>query len=265
MCIDGAVGENAANSRTDVVIVQVLLNFNRPAPLRAIDVDGAIGAGTKDAIREFQSRVMKVPNPDGRVDPGGSTLTALRAGLPPFNSALSLSELLLKGIMPSGTMEKIRLYLPGLRTGMAARSISTALRQAHVLAQVGHESMSFVYAEEIASGAAYEGRADLGNTQPGDGVRFKGRGLIQLTGRTNYTKYGRAIGRDLTSGDNPKLVATDPALTVDAAGWFWSTHNLNALADADDVVAITRVVNGGLNGLADRRAYLRRAKFFFGL
>jgi putative chitinase len=266
MCIDRSVGESpAANSRADAVIVQVLLNFNRPVPLRMIDTDGVVGPASKDAIREFQLRVLKSPKPDGRVDPGGRTLAALRAGLPPFIPASSLSELLLKGIMPLGPLEKIRRYLPGLQAGMAKRSITTALRQAHFLAQVGHESMSFVYAEEIASGAAYEGRATLGNTQPGDGVRFKGRGLIQLTGRTNYTNYGAAIGKNLTEGDNPKLVATDPALGVDAACWFWSVHNLNLLADADDIIAITKTVNGGLNGLEARKAYLRRAKFFMGL
>jgi putative chitinase len=265
MCIDRSVGENGVNSRTDAVIVQVLLNFNRPVPLRVIEVDGVVGSGTKEAIREFQSRVLKSPKPDGKVDPGGRTLTTMRAGLPPFRPASSLSELLLKGIMPLGTWAKIRLYLPGLQAGMAVRGINTALRQAHFLAQLGHESMSFVYAEEVASGEAYEGRVTLGNTQPGDGVRFKGRGLIQLTGRTNYTDYGRAIGRNLTEGDNPRLVATDPALSVGAACWFWSTRDLNRLADADDIIAITRRVNGGLNGLAERKAYLRRAKFFFGL
>lgn len=264
MCIDGSVGENAVNSGTEAVVVQVLLNFNRPVPLRPIETDGVVGPATKEAIREFQSRILKSPKPDGRVDPGGRTLAAMRAGLPPFNSA-SLSALLLKGIMPLGTWANITLYLPGLQAGMARRSINTALRQAHFLAQLGHESMSFRYAEEIASGAAYEGRATLGNTQPGDGMRFKGRGLIQLTGRANYTDYGRAIGRNLTEGNSPRLVATDPTLAVGAACWFWSTRNLNLLADTDNITAITRSVNGGLNGLEARRAYLRRAKFFFGL
>ena len=118
------------------------------------------------------------------------------------------------------------------------------------------------FSEEIASGAEYEGRVDLGNTQPGDGVRFKGRGLIQLTGRANYTKYGKARHRDFTTGDNPKLIATRPALAVDVACWFWKQHKLNALADRDDVTAVTQVINGGLNGLADREAKLARAKFF---
>jgi putative chitinase len=86
----------------------------------------------------------------------------------------------------------------------------------------------------------YEGRGDLGNTQPGDGRRFKGRGLIQLTGRANYEEYGQAKGRNFVDGDNYKLLATDPELAVDVACWFWKTRGLNALADADDVRAVTR-------------------------
>ena len=265
MCLDKSVGENGVNSRDDVVIVQVLLNFNRPVPLRAVEVDGSIGQETKDAIREFQSRVLKLPNPDGRVDVGGHTLAALRDGLPPFSPNSPNLELMLKGIMPLATSTKIRLYLPHLQAGMAKRGIDSALRQAHFLAQLGHESMAFVYAEEVASGAAYEGRVDLGNTQPGDGKRFKGRGLIQLTGRNNYVAYGTDIGKNLTDGDNPTHVATIPSLAVDVACWFWDTKELNALADADDIIGITQVVNGGLNGLHDRKAYLRRAKFFFQL
>lgn len=115
---------------------------------------------------------------------------------------------------------------------------------------------------EIASGDAYEGRADLGNTQPGDGPRFKGRGLIQLTGRANYKAYGDAIGIDLLDADGCRRVATDPNLAVDVACWFWETRGLNALADQDDVRAITRRINGGLNGLADRERQLARGKFF---
>jgi putative chitinase len=169
----------------------------------------------------------------------------------------------LKGIMPLGRDDKVALYWPGLKAGMARRRIDTALRQAHFLAQLGHESMSFIHAEELASGEAYDGRADLGNTQPGDGPRFKGRGLIQLTGRANYAKYGLAIGRDLTSDDDkPKAVAREPDLAVDVACWFWETRNLNTHADADDVREITRRINGGYNGLEDRMAYLARARFF---
>ena len=149
-----------------------------------------------------------------------------------------------------------------LRANALSRSRDSPLRRAHFLAQVGHESAELLYVEEIANGDAYEGRVDLGNTQPGDGRRFKGRGLIQLTGRANYRDYGATIGVDLEVNDNWKRVSTDPALTVDVAGWFWKNNRINDLADKDDVRLVTRRVNGGLNGLADRTRQLGRAKFF---
>ncbi|MCC6720131.1 MAG: glycoside hydrolase [Acetobacteraceae bacterium] len=162
--------------------------------------------------------------------------------------------------MPAASPARIDRYLAPLLAGMAARHIDTPLRRAHFIAQLAHESGAFRFAEELADGRAYEGRADLGNSQPGDGPRFKGRGLIQLTGRANYAAYGAAIGRDLLADPTP--LASDPALAVDVACWFWETRGLNAMADADDVTRITRRINGGLNGLADRQANLGRAKFF---
>lgn len=125
------------------------------------------------------------------------------------------------------------------------------------MAQVCHESGGFRYTEELADGTAYEGRSDLGNTEPGDGARFKGRGYIQVTGRYSYMRLGQYVGRDLLSF--PEQVALLP-LSVESAGWFWKTRGLNALADADDIVAITRKVNGGLNGISSRSEYLHRAK-----
>jgi putative chitinase len=142
---------------------------------------------------------------------------------------------------------------------LARYDIVTMLRIAHFLAQIAHESDGFSTTEEYASGAAYEGRADLGNTQPGDGVRFKGRGLIQLTGRANYASYGRRIGMDLIA--DPARAA-DPATSLVLACEYWSRTDggLNHFADRDDIVAITRAINGGRNGLDDRRSYLVRAK-----
>ena len=259
MCIEQPVGQSCANAHNDVLVVQVLLNLSRPASLPRIGMDGGYGNETGRAISEFQARAMGQATPDGRVDPGGQTLVALRGGVPTG----ALDGMKLRGVMPAATPERIARYLPHLIAGMAERHIDTPLRQAHFIAQLAHESGAFVYAEELADGRAYEGRADLGNSQPGDGPRFKGRGLIQLTGRFNYAKYGTAIGRDLL-GD-PKPVATDPALAVDVACWFWETHGLNAFADADDVTTITHRINGGEIGLAERKAYLRRAKFFLGL
>lgn len=135
--------------------------------------------------------------------------------------------------------------------------MESPLRLAHFLAQLIHESRSFRYMEEIASGKAYEGRADLGNTEPGDGVRFKGRGPIQITGRANYRRFGRKIGIDLES--NPDVAAV-PSIGLHLALEYWKDRNLNALADADDVLAITKRINGGTNGLADRKAHLAKVK-----
>jgi putative chitinase len=128
---------------------------------------------------------------------------------------------------------------------------------------VAHESDGFCTCEEYASGAAYEGRRDLGNTQPGDGKRYKGRGLIQLTGRANYKKYGDRIGQDLVG--NPTKAA-DPATSLILACEYWKNTRggLNQFADRDDVVTITRAINGGLNGLDDRKKYLAKAKQVLG-
>lgn len=123
------------------------------------------------------------------------------------------------------------------------------LRLIHFVAQVGHESGGFKYMQEIASGAAYEGRRDLGNTQVGDGVRYKGRGVIQLTGRANYRNYGRALGMDFER--HPDIVAT-PSIGMLVACKYWSDKGLNALADIGDIQTITRRINGGLNGYDDR-------------
>lgn len=145
----------------------------------------------------------------------------------------------------------------GANVHVPAHNITSPLRLAHFIAQLGHESGGFIYMEEIASGQAYEGRADLGNTQPGDGRRFKGRGPIQITGRTNYRKYGRLAGIDL---ENHPDIAALPSIGMLTACLYWSDHGLNALADADNTEAITRKINGGVNGLADRRARLTAAK-----
>ncbi|MCU4518616.1 glycoside hydrolase [Acinetobacter schindleri] len=135
--------------------------------------------------------------------------------------------------------------------------LDNPLRFIHFLAQLAHESGNFRYMEEIASGAAYEGRKDLGNTQPGDGKRYKGRGPIQLTGRANYRKYGQQLGIDFEN--NPEIVAI-PSIGLMVACKFWSDNDLNALADKDDVLTITRRINGGTNGLADRKAHLAKLR-----
>jgi predicted chitinase/LysM repeat protein len=167
---------------------------------------------------------------------------------------VSLAQL--RAIMPNLSASKAAQYLPHLNRAMAEAGINTPKRQAAFIAQLAHESGEFRYMEEIASGSAYEGRKDLGNTHPGDGVRFKGRGPIQLTGRSNYAAAGKALGLDLVN--NPKSAAT-PEVGFRTAAWFWNTRNLNSYADAGNFREVTRRINGGYNGLADRQKYYARA------
>jgi putative chitinase len=158
-------------------------------------------------------------------------------------------------------------YYQPLVDTMKKYNINTPLRMQHFLAQVLHESGGFQFTKEQGNDAyfnKYEGRASLGNTQVGDGAKFKGRGLIQLTGRANYQKFKDDSGIDVIA--NPDLVANDPKLSAMASGFFWNSRNLNALADKDDVLGISKKINGvnrntGLpNGLTDRQSYLAKAK-----
>lgn len=168
---------------------------------------------------------------------------------------------LLVQAMPDIAPEKAANYGPALLETAIKYGINTPLRLAHFLAQIGHESGSLKYTEELASGAAYEGRKDLGNTQPGDGRRYKGRGLIQITGRYNYSRYGKVVPpADLVN--RPERLAEMP-YSVDSAGWFWvkgTSQDLNRIADKDNVLLITKLINGGHNGLSDRKRRLLRAK-----
>lgn len=152
---------------------------------------------------------------------------------------------------------KVDVFLAPLNAAMAEFDIITLVRQASFIAQVGHESGQLRYVREIASGAAYEGRKDLGNTQQGDGIRYRGRGLIQVTGRANYTAAMMAL--DIDCVEHPELLEL-PVNACRSAGWFWKTHGLNELADAGDQVKVTRRINGGTNGLADRLALFEVAK-----
>lgn len=162
----------------------------------------------------------------------------------------------LKKICPTTAFETLEPFIEPLNAAMVEFEINTPDREAMFLAQIAHESGGFHYVQEIASGRAYEGRADLGNTETGDGVRFKGRGLIQITGRTNYRNCGDALGIDLLQ-DPGRL--EEPELAARSAGWFWATHGCNELADKGDFLRITKRINGGTNGYADRVAYLNRA------
>ena len=169
---------------------------------------------------------------------------------------ITIDTHLLEPLCRPGAGEAVaRAVAPHLATQMRARQIDTPRRIAHFLAQIAHESDGFATLEEYGDGRRYEGRADLGNTRPGDGARFRGRGLIQLTGRANYRRMGARLGLDLES--EPERAAT-PQTAAAIACAYWQSRDINAHADRDDLVAVTFAVNGGLNGLADRRYRLDR-------
>lgn len=170
--------------------------------------------------------------------------------------ALTLDQL--RKCIPYAGPRAARFY-PQLVAAMAEFGIDTPLRQAAYLAQIAHESGSLRYVQEIASGEAYEGRKDLGNTQPGDGPRYKGRGLIQITGRANYKQCSQALFGDDRLLEMPSLLE-ETTEACRSAAWYWHSRSLNTLADTGAFRAITRIINGGFNGYADRLAYYERAK-----
>ncbi|PMU93758.1 MULTISPECIES: glycoside hydrolase family 19 protein [unclassified Pseudomonas] len=153
------------------------------------------------------------------------------------------------------------VFVPVLNTAMNRYGIVGTPRAAAFIAQVGHESGQLRFVREVwgptAQQAGYEGRADLGNTVKGDGSKYRGRGLIQITGRANYAACGEALDLDLLS--NPELLEL-PQHAAMSAAWFWSTKGLNTLADLGDFVKITRRINGGINGLEDRLQLWDKAK-----
>jgi putative chitinase len=257
MCISQSVGLNAPNTHDDVTLIQALLNLNLPLlpMIPFLAEDGVLGPHSQAVIQQFQSLIATPGAASGVIDPGSETLTALKGAV---NG--QFGPTLLQILMPLSSPNQANTFAGPLVAAMNVNQINTPLRTAHFLAQLGHESGSLNYTAEIANGSAYEGRIDLGNTQPGDGPRFKGRGLIQITGRTNYTNYGADRGQNYITGLNPNLLATDPNIAADCSGWFWATRQLNQLADNDDLLTITQRINGGTNGLADRANRLKLAK-----
>ena len=171
-----------------------------------------------------------------------------------------LTDAQLQQIMPRLAAAKRQLYLPHLNRALQTCGVDTMPRTAAFIAQLAHESGEFRWMEEIWGPTDPQRRyeppgtlaARLGNTQPGDGKRFKGRGPIQITGRFNYVKYGALLGADLVA--KPELAAA-PEVAFATAGLYWQSNGLNELADAGGFIKITRRINGGTNGLADRQKY----------
>lgn len=174
------------------------------------------------------------------------------------------SQLLVEGVGCSQKMASI--MVEPLNITAERFDLGSPRVLAHFLAQVGHESGSFKWLREIwgptKAQMGYEGRRDLGNIHPGDGKRFMGRGLIQITGRSNYEDVSEALGFNFIS--KPASLES-PLYASLSAGAFWHKRELNLLAVADKTIQITRRINGGTNGLADRQARLERLKKVMGL
>lgn len=178
----------------------------------------------------------------------------------------------LKHIVPYITEDNLKVYVPLLNDSLWKYGIDLPERLCCFIAQVAHESGSFNYTEEIASGEAYENRIDLGNTHPGDGIKFKGRGLIQITGRFNYAECSKWLFNDDRLLEKPEIL-TEPKFAVLSAIWYWVRKNLNYYADKPDdwgkfwrgvqynkFEYITILINGGLNGLKERKKFYQNAQ-----
>lgn len=238
-------------SKDSDLVKQIQLRLRDCGLLATASISGIYNTDTDVALKEFCEIKFSRSYTDAKFGAGFAKQLIEHKifELPSLNALRALSPK-----TPSSTLQK---FLPFLRNKMGTR-----LRTAHFLAQIAHESGDFNYVRELASGDAYEGRTDLGNTQPGDGRKFKGRGLIQITGRANYTELGNSLKVNLL--DNPTLLET-PELAVNSAVWFWNKNKLNTYADNDDAIRITRIINGGTNGLSDRLDKLTKIKGFYGL
>lgn len=187
---------------------------------------------------------------------------------------MTISTGQLRRIMPRLTDDSAAEWISPINDSMVAFAVDETLaRIAAFLAQIAHESGELRYVREIwgptPTQLRYEGRADLGNVVAGDGARFMGRGLIQVTGRTNYTACSLALFGDDSLLTEPELLE-EPKAAADSAAWFWQVHGLNPLADVGDFMTISVRINGrgkdGLpNGYDQRITYLRRAKLALGM
>src|SRR5262249_6740139 len=175
----------------------------------------------------------------------------------------------LQQIMPRLPQPKRQLYLPFIDKIMEIYELDTPLRASAFLALIAHESGELEFMEEIweptAQQKKYEPPSDvarmLGNTQPGDGFRYRGRGPIPVLGRANYKKYGDLLGVDLVG--NPDLAAT-PQYAFSTAGLFWKLKGLNKPADVQDFNTIIRTVNGGMYGVQTWERFYKIAKYTLG-
>uniref|UniRef100_A0AAU8GHX4 Endolysin n=2 Tax=unclassified Seunavirus TaxID=2494210 RepID=A0AAU8GHX4_9CAUD len=207
--------------------------------------DGLYGPATKSALQKCIAQATSGKNEGG---------------------TLKLTQAQLDKIFPVGASSgRNAKFLGALNDLFEKTNINTVNRIAGFLSQIGVESAEFRYVRELGNNSYFD-KYDtgpiaerLGNTpqKDGDGAKYKGRGLIQITGLANYKACGKALGLDLVN--HPELLE-QPEYAVASAGWYWNMRNINAACDADDIVKITKLVNGGTNHLAERTAYYKKAK-----
>jgi putative chitinase len=198
-------------------------------------VDGVYGPSVDKAVRQFQ-------------EDAGLEVTGI-VDASTANAMANSESVRFKGLDTKQLTDSQRTNYTALLEEAQKEGIK-GVELAALMAQAGHESDTFNTLREYASGSAYEGREDLGNTEVGDGKRYRGRGHIQLTGRANYRRAGEALGLDLEN--NPELVETDPSIAARVTIWFWKENVRSQAPDFNDVERVTKVVNGGFNGLKHR-------------
>lgn len=285
---------SASPHAADFFVDQSIRNLSRlPArPVDAFPYRGLYGGtfSMSDYRDEASSRLLELllPQPQlGEIDEEVDRYIRLLSGLParpegvaPYVRLFSPQQVVavefvnadqvIEMIGAAKLQKRVMTLLPGLNATLKRYQITTPLRMAHFFAQILHESGGLRFLQEIWGPTPAQKRYEppsklatiLGNTQPGDGKHFKGRGVIQLTGRFNYGQFSKAIGVDCVA--QPDLVAT-PEYAVWVAGWYWQTRSINLPADQDNLLQVTRLINGGTNGLSDRRRYLTRAKRVLGV
>lgn len=214
------------------------------------DVDGIYDPETRTAFKRFKQATHQT-NPD-QLGPGSAKLLIELKQLPGVKGLLSKAQV--EGIYGRPIQSH---HLKDLNDCLAQFQINTPARMRHFLSQTAHESKGLQWLKELADGSKYEGRVDLDNVHPGDGPKYKGAGAIQLTGRENYQKFSDFIGDPKVMDGVDYVSKTYP---LSSAGFWWHDNKMNALCDRGaSVEEVTREVNGGLNGLADREAYYEKA------
>jgi putative chitinase len=213
-------------------------------------VDGIYGMNTKEAFEEFK-QLTNQGNPD-QLGAGSAKLLLELKELPGDKQLISAS--VAQGVYGRAVSDT---QLKDLNKCLNHFQINTPPRMRHFLSQTAHESGGLKYLKELANGNAYNGRKDLGNIQPGDGPKYKGAGVIQLTGRNNYQMFANFI-KDPKVMEGVDYVST--TYPFSSAGFWWHKNNMNALCDKGATVEqVTRRVNGGINGLQDRINYYNKA------